>query len=169
MQQVQQLDESKASDVYGIPVKLVKLVQYVISEPLSMIFDQCFVIGIFQEKLKLACVTPILKANSKLALTNYRPISLLPVVSKLLEQLIYKRLSNFLDKSKIVYYHQFGFQNKKSTSTAILDIYSKLIDSIEQKKSHVQNSWILQKLLIQLIQVITWLGMQLRINCTSKI
>ena len=100
-----------------------------------MIFNQCFLIGTFPEKLRLACVTPIHKANSKLALTNYRPISVLPVLSKLLEQLIYKRLSNFLDKNKIIYDHQFGFQKKKSTSTAVLDIYSKLIDSIEQKKN----------------------------------
>ena len=74
-----QLDESKATDVYGIPVKLIKLVQYTISEPLSMIFNQCFVSGTFPEKLKLAWVNPIHKANSKLALT-YRPISVLPVI-----------------------------------------------------------------------------------------
>ena len=74
-----QLDESKATDVCGIPVKLIKLVQYTISEPLSMIFNQCLVSGTFPEKLKLAWVT---KANSKLALTNYRPISVLPVTSK---------------------------------------------------------------------------------------
>ena len=117
-----QLDEPKATDVYGIPVKLVILVQYTISEPLSMIFNQCFVSGTFPEKLKLQCVTPIHKANSKLALTNYRPISVLPVISKLLEQLIYKRLNNFLDKNKIIYGHQFGFEKKKSMSRADIDI-----------------------------------------------
>ena len=129
-----QLDESKATDVYAIPVKLVKLVQYTISEPLSLIFNQCFVSGTFPDKLKLACVTPIHEANSKLALTNYRPISVLPIISKLLEPPIYKKLSNFLDKNKIICDQQFGFQKKKSTSTTVLDIYSKLIDSIEQKK-----------------------------------
>ena len=71
---IMQLDESKATDVYGIPVKLIKLVQYTTSEPLSMIFNQCSVSGTFQEKLKLAGVTPIHKANSKLELTNYRPV-----------------------------------------------------------------------------------------------
>ena len=47
---------------------------------------------------------------------------------------MYERLFNFLNKNKILYDHQFGFQKKKSTSVAIIDIYSKLIDSIEQKK-----------------------------------
>ena len=47
-----QLDESTATDVYRIPVKLVKLVRYTISEPLSMIFNQCVVSGTFPEKLK---------------------------------------------------------------------------------------------------------------------
>ena len=128
------MDETKATDFYGIPVKLVKLVRHTISEPLSMIFNQSFASGIFPEKLKLVCITPIHKGNSKLALTNYRPISALPVISKLLEQLMYERLFNFLNKNKILYDHQFGFQKKKSTSVAILGTYTKLIDSIEQKK-----------------------------------
>ena len=99
-----------------------------------MIFNQSFASGIFPEKLKLGCITPTHKGNSKLELTNYRSISVLPVVSKLLEQLIYERLFNFLNKNKTLYDHQFGFQKKKSTSMAILGTYSKLIDSIEQKK-----------------------------------
>ena len=99
-----------------------------------MIFNQSFESGIFPEKLKLACITPIHKGSSKLAVTNYRPISVLQVISKLLEQLMYERLFHFLNKNKILYDHQFGFKNKKSTSMAILNIYSKLIDSIEQKK-----------------------------------
>ena len=99
---ISQLDETKATDFYGIPVKLVKLVRHTISDAS----------GIFPEKLKLACITPIHKGNSKLALTNYRPISVLPVISKLLEQLMYERLFNFLNKNKILYDHQFGFQKK---------------------------------------------------------
>ena len=104
---ISQLDETKATDFYGIPVKLVKLVRHTISEPLSMIFNQSFASGIFPEKLKLACISPIHKGNSKLALTNYRPISVLPVISKLLqlEQLMYERLFNFLNKNKILYDH----------------------------------------------------------------
>ena len=47
---------------------------------------------------------------------------------------MYEHLFNFLNKNKMLYDHLFGFQKKKSTSMAILDIYSKLIDSIEQKK-----------------------------------
>ena len=134
---ISQLDETKTTNFYGIPVKLVKLVKLVrhtISEPLSMIFNQSFGSGIFPEKSKLACITPIHKGNLKLALTNYRSISVLPVISKLLEQLMYDHLFNFLNKNKILYDHQFGFQKQRSTSMAILDIYSKLIDSIEQKK-----------------------------------
>ena len=115
-------------------MKLVELVRHTISEPLGMILSQSFASGIFPEKLKLACITPIHKENSKLALTNYGPISVLSVISKLLEQLMYEHSFNFLNKNKILYDHQFGFQKKKSTSMAILDMYSKLIDSTEQKK-----------------------------------
>jgi len=66
--------------------------------------------------------------------SNYRPISVLPIISKLLEKLMHSRLSNFFDKNDTIFKHQFGFQNKKSTEYAILDIYSIIIEALEKKK-----------------------------------
>ena len=129
--QISSLNESKAPGSYGLPVKIVKMSKTVISAQLSNIFNQSFQFGIFPDKLKFACVTPIHKGNSKLNMTNYRPISILPTFNKIFEKLMYKRLLNFLEKNKILFQHQFGFQKNKSTSLAILDIYTNLTKSME--------------------------------------
>ena len=72
--------------------------------------------------------------KSKLELTNYRPISILPIFSKLLEKAMHSRMTRFLDERKILFKHQFGFQKNKSTTLAILNLYSKLVENIEGKR-----------------------------------
>ncbi|MCP4484704.1 MAG: reverse transcriptase family protein, partial [Flavobacteriaceae bacterium] len=84
-------------------------------------------------KLKFAKVTPIHKGKSKLEIGNYRPISILPIFSKILEKLMNARMTKFLNKNKIIFKHQYGFQENKCTSSAILDLQSQLINNIEKK------------------------------------
>ena len=125
------LSESTASD---IPVRLIKVAINPISEMLSHIFNHSFENGIFPEKLKFGIVIPAHKGDSKLSLNNYRPISLLPIFSKILERLVHKRLMNFLTKHNTLFEHQFGFQPNKTTSMAILDIYTKIVSALENKE-----------------------------------
>ena len=105
---VANLDETKVNDSYDLPVKLIKLVRYTISLSFSLIANSTFEKGIFPEKLKFAKVTSTHKGKSKLELTNYRPISILPIFSKLLEKAMHSRLVNFLDKYRIIFKNQFG-------------------------------------------------------------
>ena len=84
--------------------------------------------------LKYAKVVPIHKAKSKQEVTNYRPISLLPLFNKIFEKLMHIRLIKFLELHKIIFKHQFGFQKEKSTSLAILDLCTQLVEAIENKK-----------------------------------
>ena len=67
-------------------------------------------------------------------LINYRPISIFPLFSKILEKIMQERLIKYLSKYNIIYEHQYGFQKNKSTSLAIMDLYSKLVDSFEKKQ-----------------------------------
>ena len=64
---------------------------------------------------------------------------------------MYVQINEFLESHKIVFNHQFGFQRNKSTSLAILDVYAKLINAVEEKNIHVAFSLISQKLSILLI------------------
>ena len=65
---------------------------------------------------------------------NYRPISVLPIFSKILEKCIYKSIIDFLDKHNILIKHQFGFRRGHSTATAILDLIHKINQDIDNKE-----------------------------------
>ena len=77
--------------------------------------------GVFPSVLKIAKVVPVFKKDSKLDYSNYRPISLLSNIEKILEKLMYKRLYTFLDNKNIIYDLQFGFR-QYSTSHALINI-----------------------------------------------
>ncbi len=69
--------------------------------------------------MKIAKVISIYKSKEHALLTNYRPISLLPVLSKILEKVMHKRLYSFLKKNNVLYKHQYGFRKKRSTIDAV--------------------------------------------------
>ncbi len=121
------LDENKSNDSYNVPTRLIKLVRYTVSEPFSIIANSSFSEGYFPDKLKFAKVTPIHKSKSKLECGNYPPISILPIFSKILEKLMNSRLVKYLGINDILYKHQYGFQENKSTSLAVLELQSQLI------------------------------------------
>ena len=125
------LNSKKASDVYGIPIKIVKDSSPFISNILADIYNSSILSGVFPNKLKLTYVIPAQKGNSKMSIGNYRPISIIPIFRKIFERLIYARFMPFLNKECILYDHQFGFHSKRSTDLAILDIHRKLIDDFE--------------------------------------
>ena len=76
--------------------------------------------GVFPSVLKTAKVVPVFKKDSKLDYSNYRPISLLSNIEKILEKLMYKRLYTFLNKN-VIYNLQFGFRQQYSTSHALIN------------------------------------------------
>ena len=80
--------------------------------------------GIFPDSLKIAQVTPIFKSCAKDNASNYRPISILPVFSKVLERIMYNTVYNHLDSKGLLYEKQFGFQRNNSTEHAILQLSS---------------------------------------------
>ena len=72
--------------------------------------------------LKIAKVTPIFKSGAKGNVSNYHPISILPVFSKVLERIMYNRVYNHLDSKGLLYEKQFGFQRNNSAEHAILQL-----------------------------------------------
>ena len=78
-------------------------------EPLKYLFNLSVVKGIFSDDLKMAKVTPIYKADNSSNISNYKPISVLPCFSKMLEQIIYNLLQKYLKDQNILYDERFGF------------------------------------------------------------
>ena len=91
--------------------------------------------GCFPSAMKSAKIVPIHKGDSMLVAGNYRPISLLPIFSKIFERLIYNRLIEFINENKILSELQFGFQKNKSTEHAVTSIVSAIDQAKSEKKS----------------------------------
>lgn len=132
------LIKSKTSlDYLGLNMRTIKDVFEEICDPLLYICNKSFVDGIFPDEMKTAKVIPLFKAGDKCSFSNYRPISLLPQFSKILEKLFTTRFDSFLDKYKIIHPSQYGFQTKKNTTTALMELVEEITDNFEQKKKVV--------------------------------
>ena len=118
----------------GISNNLIKSLKSHILYPLEIIFNKSLSEGTIPEKFKIAHVTPIFKSNSKRELNNYRPISLLNCISKILERIVYNRMYRFLEKEKLFNKRQFGFRKSISTIDAITYFLSNLIPSLDKKE-----------------------------------
>ena len=79
--------------------------------------------------MKIAKIIPIFKSGDCKCLNNYRPISLLPVFSKLLEKIVHKRLMTFIQNNNILYKHQYGFQPKHATVHPLIQFVKSITDS----------------------------------------
>ena len=123
--------KSSAAGHDGLHPSVIKKCPDLLSTPLLHIFNRSFEQGIFPDKLKLALVTPIYKKEEHNLFTNYRPISVLPVFSKILEKLMQKRISNFITRLEILYLNQYGFRENRSTSMAILTFVEKIKESLD--------------------------------------
>ena len=127
------LKPKKSTGPDDISSWLLKQINESICKPLSILINKSMENGTFPNTLKLAKIVPIYKSKAKDELSNYRPISLLSSISKVFEQIIYKRLYNFINES--LYTRQYGFRAKRTTVQAIAELYIDVIDSWENKKS----------------------------------
>ena len=82
----------------------------------------------------MAKVVPLYKSGSKDLFNNYRPVSLLPQFSKILEKLFNKRLDSFISRFDILSKCQYGFRSNRSTSMALIELLEKLTNSLDDKK-----------------------------------
>lgn len=131
---VKSLKNKHSSGIDEIPVSLLKQCIGFIAEPLSNIFNDCLQNGIFPDALKVAKIIPLFKKDDKKSMGNYRPISLLPAFSKILEKLIYNNICNFLTKNNILSENQNGFRKNRSTSSTIHNLIMKVADALDNKE-----------------------------------
>ena len=117
-----------------ISADVVKRVSDEIFVILKHIFNISLAKGVFADKLKIARVTTIFKKGNNTLVTNYRPISVLPCFSKLLERIMRNRLYKFLVENNILYQRQIGFQNAHSTEHAILQLVNQITKAFSQGK-----------------------------------
>ncbi len=116
----QKLKSKLSSGHDDISTKLLKATIDIICIPLAHIINVSFESGIVPNQLKIAKVVPVYKASDETSLNNYRPISLLPAISKLIEKIMFDKVMGFLTSHNILYLHQYGFRPKHSTIHPII-------------------------------------------------
>ena len=129
---VTKLKDKKSTGYDGIDNILIKNIIDVIVDPLVHIFNLSLINGIVPEGMKISKIIPVFKKGDKENVINYRPISLLTSLSKLLEKIVYCRLLDFLNIHNIISNSQFGFRQKHSTSHAILTFIEKITKAIDK-------------------------------------
>ena len=126
------LPTNKATGLDKIPCRLVKLSSPFIADSLCNIFNMSIISGIFPLEWKVAKVIPIHKDNEKDELNNYRPISILSAISKVMERLVYNQLYEYLSKNELLSKCQSGFRHSHSTTTSLLDATNEWYANMDQ-------------------------------------
>jgi hypothetical protein len=125
------LDINKANGPDGIATIIYKNCAKTLCESLTLLFNLSLSKGIIPQEWKKANIVPVFKKGNKSDISNYRPISLLPIVGKVLERCVHSHIYGItkLDIND----KQHGFMEHKSTSTQLVEFYEKIFNSVEKK------------------------------------
>ena len=128
------LKQTATRGLDGIDAKILKLSAPVITDTLTYIYNRCLDNKCFPNNLKQAKIIPIYKAGDKSEPSNYRPISILPVLSKPLEKHIYKHVMSHISKYDLLHPNQSGFRENYSCHTALTNLVDKWLLNINDNK-----------------------------------
>lgn len=128
------MDPSKATGPDGVSPRLLKEAGHCIVPSLTKLINQSLSLGTVPSKWKIANVIPLFKKGDKSLTTNYRPVSLLSCVSKILERVVFKHLFNYLRSINFISPHQSGFQPGDSSVNQLSYLYHEFAQALDQKK-----------------------------------
>ena len=126
------LDVSKAAGIDEIPSRFLKDRAKILAKPISDIINLSIKLSTFPDKCKIAKLISLFKKGSKTDLKNYRPISLLPLLSKLIEKAIHIQTQEYLDKHGLLYKFQSGFRKKFSTDSCLVQLSDFIINAMDK-------------------------------------
>ena len=132
--QLSNIDTAKASGCDDISPKLLHEAGNSIIKPLTKLFNMCILKNKVPDIWKKANVIPIFKKGDKTIADNYRPISILPAISKVFERIIFKHVYNYIHQNNLLTKHQSGFKPKDSTVNQLSYLYHTFSEALDNKK-----------------------------------
>ena len=132
---INNLKPKNSSGYDDISNKLLKILHPVITHPLTNIINMSLQEGIFPNDMKQTDTLPLYKGKERYYTTNYRPISLLLTLSKVLEKIVYKRTVSFLDRNNIIYNSQYGFREKHSCTDVVMELCTEILKARENNQN----------------------------------
>lgn len=128
------LKNKHSRDIYGIDIHTLKSIKETLIAPLTKLINLCIDESIFPDSLKVAKCIPIFKKGTKSDKNNYRPISLLPVISKIFETILNSQIYQYFEVNSLFTGAQFGFRRGKSTTEAIIEFVENALDAFEGRE-----------------------------------
>ena len=128
------IDSLKPKTSFGedrLSNKLLKYIKNEIVDSLTLIFNQCVTNNMFPNALKIAKVVPLHKKDEVYIFDNYRPISLLPSISKVFEKLMHKQICSYFMENNLFYNSQYGFRNMHSTELAAIELIDRILMDLD--------------------------------------
>ena len=129
------LPNNKSSGLDNFSVQLLKIAAPYICNSLSYICNLSLCTSKFPADWKKAKVTPIFKAGDKTEVGNYRPISVLPIVSKIIERAVHNQLYSYLTSNGLLCDNQSGFRANHSTTTTLLDVEDYILNNMNEGRA----------------------------------
>ena len=130
--EIQRLDNKKSPGHDNISPRILKACEPYIKTTLTNLYNYSIETATYPSSLKLAKVFALYKKKSKYLPENYRPISLLSCLDKIIEKLLHRRFMKFINKHKIIILNQYGFLAKHSTISALIDLVDSIRNIIEK-------------------------------------
>ena len=131
---VKNLASKNSSGHNGISARFLKRILETVTLPLTHIINQSLCTGIFPDRLKIAKVVPLFKKGDQHILDNYRPISLLPVVSKVFKKVVFNQLYQYVTDNNLIFTSQYGFRKLHSTELASLELVDRVFQYLDKGK-----------------------------------
>ena len=128
---IENVKPKNSKDCYDLNTKIIKFLKNILIAPLVKLFNRCIREGIYPSCFKIIKVVPVFKKGFTQDINNYRPISLIPVLSKYLEYLLKNQMTDFFTQNNLINPHQFGFQRDKSTTYALNDLVGAIVEGFE--------------------------------------
>ena len=129
---IKTLKNKPSSGYDNINAIFMKKIQTHICYPLSVLVNQSLSTGIFPAQLKIAKIIPLFKKNDDDDMNNYRPISLLPVFSKIFEKVVQNQLYDYLNNNQLLFESQHSFRKNYSTESTVIEL-------VDYLKMHIDN------------------------------
>ena len=132
MRIIENLKNKTSTGIDGLSNQLIKMAKNVLVKPLTIIINQMIVTGIFPDQLKISKVIPLYKAKDQTILSNYRPIALLPSISKIFEYVLLEQITNYFLDNNMLSPQQYGFRSNHSTELAALNLVDELTYKLDR-------------------------------------
>ena len=131
---LQSLKSSKAAGVDNIPASLIKDGAEELATPISLLVDRSFQEGTFPTVEKSAKMTPLYKSGVRSSLDNYRPISVLNILSKVVERIAYMQIMEYLEENNLLSPYQYGFRRHRSTQHAVIKFLDHIREHMDKRQ-----------------------------------